>query len=51
LSEFLQWLLTSHEMELADFLGLYYSTISRLVNAFDKHQKERPDTNVTLALP
>jgi len=34
--------LTSHEMELAAFLGLYYSTISRLVNAVDKHQKERP---------
>jgi len=28
-------------MELADFRGLHYSTISRLVNAVDKHQKER----------
>jgi len=33
--------LTSHEMELAAFLGLYYSTISRLVNAVDKHQKRK----------
>jgi hypothetical protein len=27
-SEFLQMAMTSHEMELADFHGLYYSTIS-----------------------
>jgi hypothetical protein len=33
-------------MELAALLGLYYSTISRLVNPVDKHQKKRPDTNV-----
>ena len=26
------------QVELADFLGLHYSTISRLVNAVDKNQ-------------
>jgi hypothetical protein len=30
-------------MELAALLGLYYSTISRLVNPVDKHQKKKPD--------